>query len=150
MADPFHLQCRDAARDILAGLNLPGIGSNVLTQFLGTDAQLAEPALVLTTEGLALSIRPLTTGSREVGYPVKMRMVDRVMRPGDENAPEWFGWEDRLIDAFPTGRKDDYPKGVHRAELLNRSGVEQAGRAYQLADGEWLVTFWTVRPNPGG
>lgn len=141
--DGFHQQCVESAAAILEGLGIPGIGS-VIRQFFKTDATLPEPSLVLSTEGLALSIKPLTTNSREVGYPISLRVVDRVFRPGDERMPEWFGWEDLLIGAFPRGRIDAYPAGVHDVELTNRAGVDRIGRGYQLAEGEWLLLFWTT------
>jgi hypothetical protein len=145
VADPFHQQCVEASVGILKALNLDGIGQNVVTQLLERDAGEAEPKVLVTTEGEPIPVSRLTTGSRLVDYPVRLRFSDRVSGAAGGQLPRWAGWNDAVLDAFPDRHRAEYPQGVIGCRAVNRNSVGAVPKAVQLAEGEWLLLFRAVR-----
>lgn len=145
MADPFHQQCVEASVTILKGLNLEGVGQNVVTQLLERDAGEDEPKCLVTTDGEAIPVGRFTTRSRLVDYPVRVRFSDRVPRGTADQLPRWALWSDAVIDAFPDRKRAEYPAGTIGVRLVNRASVEGKPGAVQLAEGEWLVIYRAVR-----
>jgi hypothetical protein len=130
---------------ILKALNLPGIQQRVLRELLEETAAGDYPAIFVTAQGKPVSIANLTTASRVIGYPVKLRVVDQQEAPGESKIPDWYGWEDAVIDAFPDRKIPNYPAGVFGCTIMNATGVNVVGSAMQLADNEFVLMFRAVR-----
>lgn len=148
MPDPIHQQCIDAAAAILTGLALSGIGANVVTQLIGDQSAVALPALEVTPDGEAETLAALTSASRLLEYPVRVRLVDAVAGPAPERIPQWLGWRQSVEEAFPDRRAAGYPPGCHGCRVVMREVVNpEAGN--QRARGEILLLFKAVKLVPG-
>jgi hypothetical protein len=143
--DALHKAIDDAVGTILAGLALAGSPA-IRMELLEDDTNASVPYVVHTVEGEAEDVAPLTSASRLIEYPEKLRFVAPVANTG---AAEWPGWSlcrQQVIDAFPPGRRAEYPAGVVGCRVLPRDVASGSQRAVGRVVGEIELRFRAVRP----
>jgi hypothetical protein len=144
--DPIHQQCIDATKAILTGLALAGIAANVVEQLLSDDTNLGLPVLRVTVDGEVETIRRLTSNSREVGYPVRVELIDAVSAPAGERLPDWSAWRDAILTAFARDGRAEYPATVWGVDVLPGPAVDGSERASQRAVSSLVIRFKAIRP----
>jgi hypothetical protein len=145
VADALHQQCVDGVVTILQGLNLAGIGSNVVPQLLADEGNLAYPYLRVSIEGELEGLENFTTASRLWALPVRVEMVDRIAGPAGEKSAAWTTARQAIMDAFPDKRRAGLPVEVHGCEVIPAPAIQKRRGAYQKAVGAVVLRFRAVR-----
>jgi hypothetical protein len=143
--DALHKQIDDAVGTILAGLALEGAPA-VRMELLEDEGNAGVPYVVHTVEGEAETVETLTSASRLIDYPVRLRFVAPVASTGVAEWPGWSLWRDRVIGAFPPGRRAEYPAGVVGCRVFPRDVADGSQRAVGRVVGEIELRFRAVRP----
>lgn len=145
MADSLHQQCVDGVVAILKGLQLARIDQNVVSQLLEDTGNLSYPFLRVSIEGEAERLEGWTSAARLWRLPVRVELVDRIAAPASDNLPEWTGWRQAVMDAFPDKRQALLPREVWGCDVLPEVSVRNEPGAYQQASGAMVLVFKASR-----
>jgi hypothetical protein len=142
--DALHKQIDDAVGTILVGLALAGSPA-IRMELLEDESNAGTPYIAHTVEGEAEDVAPLTSASRLIEYPVRLRFVAPVANTGVAEWPGWSLCRQQVIDAFPPGRRPEYPAGVVGCRVFPRDVANGSQRAVGRVVGEIELRFRAVR-----
>ena len=145
MPGALHEQCVDAAAAVVAGLGLSGIGKNVVTQTEHDEANTERPCVLVSIGGEAETVLNLSSGSRVVGYPVRLEFLAQADSSEAEDLGAWSTWREAVVDAFPDRRAAGYPAAVHGCDVLPGVVADGRSKATRRLYGTLLLRFKVAR-----
>lgn len=130
--DSVHNRCLTAVAEIVSGLGLPTITTNVVTHLVPSGTHLQFPVVVVSPSGTEEE-RGGTNLQDDVGYPIYIQAADRVPAEDQSRRSRVLHWREKISAALRhrTNRLGYYVPECMDVEIRPDPVVQTDGPTYQ-------------------
>lgn len=108
-------RCRRAVGQVIAGLALPLVGSNIVEGIFPDDTAVQYPVCHLSVEALTETVQVVVTELNDIGYPVQVMYADNNHMLWHSRLRVYEVWRERTIAAFEGKHLEGVPESMYCA-----------------------------------
>lgn len=151
LSDPIATQIKCGIVEVIKGLDLAEIGTNVLSQLAKDEVNIKLPAVAVLGTGDPEQPLPGTTEHRDTQFPFPVLLLDReaATRTGRESV--YRRWRDEILEAFEMKHRE-FPSvmggTVFMIEVVPNLPISPEIPQYEMITSGLLLKVAVRRPRP--